>query len=227
MTLFKNKYRVESTRLPGWDYASPGYYFVTICTQGKQKWFGKIVDDQMILNDIGKIVQEEWLKTAEIRKYVQLDAFIIMPDHIHGIIILGSGKNWVENRDGGTPVETMRRVVSVNNPTTIDDIDNRKKTQITIVESKSETMQTIVSKGETMRRVVSTGKTIQANSLGAIVGQFKSQCTKRIHVKGYPNFSWQSRYHDSIIRNERSLVRIRKYIHNNPLRSSLGKKSFA
>jgi len=88
MTLFDNKYRIESARKQGWDYADNGYYFVTICTKDRQHFFGEIENGEMILNEYGKIVQEEWEKSFEIRKELFCDAFIIMPNHIHGIVIL-------------------------------------------------------------------------------------------------------------------------------------------
>ena len=88
MTLFDNKYRIESARREGWDYADNGYYFVTICTKDREHFFGEIENGEMILNEYGKIVQEEWEKSFEIRKELFCDAFIIMPNHIHGIVIL-------------------------------------------------------------------------------------------------------------------------------------------
>jgi putative transposase len=88
MSLYKNKYRTESARCPSWDYTSNGYYFVTICTQNREYFFGDIIANQIELSPIGKIVAEEWQKTPQIRSYVQLDEGIIMPNHLHGIIII-------------------------------------------------------------------------------------------------------------------------------------------
>jgi putative transposase len=88
MTLFKNKYRIESTRLPHWDYSSDGWYFVTICTQNRAEYFGEVRNYVMELSDIGRIAQEQWHKNAQLRDNVRLDEFIIMPNHIHGIIII-------------------------------------------------------------------------------------------------------------------------------------------
>jgi REP element-mobilizing transposase RayT len=88
MTLYKNKYRAESTRLADWDYSSAGYYFVTICTYNREILFGNISDNVMILSEYGNIVKEEWLKSTEIRKEIELDEFVIMPNHVHGIIII-------------------------------------------------------------------------------------------------------------------------------------------
>ncbi len=85
---FKNKYRIESARLQNWDYGWNGYYFVTICTCQHDPWFGEIVDGEMMLSEIGRIVNEYWQQIPEHFEYVRLDEFVIMPNHIHGIIII-------------------------------------------------------------------------------------------------------------------------------------------
>jgi putative transposase len=78
----------KSIRLKEYDYSQPGEYFITICTHDHEYLFGEIVKGEMQLNEIGKIAEEEWLKTAIIRPDVELDAYVIMPNHIHGIIII-------------------------------------------------------------------------------------------------------------------------------------------
>jgi len=78
----------RSIRLRGYDYSRPGAYFITICTQDRACLFGEIVDGKIRMNDAGKIVHDEWLRTADIRPNVELDAFVVMPNHLHGIIVL-------------------------------------------------------------------------------------------------------------------------------------------
>ncbi|MBU2444797.1 MAG: hypothetical protein KJ666_04390 [Bacteroidetes bacterium] len=68
MSKFQNKYRIESARLPKYDYSNPNWYYVTINTKNHIYWFGDIKNGKMILNDLGKIVEQEWLKTAIIKK---------------------------------------------------------------------------------------------------------------------------------------------------------------
>ena len=63
-------------------------YFVTICTHNFFEWLGKVVDEEMILNEMGKIAEAEWIKTCELRDNVILNEFVIMPNHVHGIIQL-------------------------------------------------------------------------------------------------------------------------------------------
>ncbi|RKY49507.1 MAG: transposase [Candidatus Neomarinimicrobiota bacterium] len=81
----------RSIRLQGYDYSSPGAYFVTICTQNRECLFGDIVNGKMVLNDIGKIVADEWIKTGDIRDEIELDAWVVMPNHFHGIVMIRRG----------------------------------------------------------------------------------------------------------------------------------------
>lgn len=78
----------RSIRLPAYDYRRAGGYFVTTCTQGRACLFGEVIGGQMRLNDRGRIADEEWRRTAEVRENVRLDAFVIMPNHMHGIIVI-------------------------------------------------------------------------------------------------------------------------------------------
>lgn len=94
--LFKNKFRVETIRHQEWDYSREGFYFVTICTKDKVNLFGEIKGGKMVLNKLGEIVKNEWSRTKIIRKNVELDEFIVMPNHIHGIIVIEYNINNVE-----------------------------------------------------------------------------------------------------------------------------------
>jgi REP element-mobilizing transposase RayT len=91
---FKNKYRIETTRLKGWDYGKNGYYFVTICTKNRIPYLGNVINGKVELSEIGKIALDELQKTPEIRKdmNVTLGEFVIMPNHIHCIIIIGENE---------------------------------------------------------------------------------------------------------------------------------------
>jgi len=154
----------RSIRLKGYDYTQPGAYFVTIVAWQRECLFGDIKNGEMQWNEFGQIVREEWLKTAQIRPNVEIheDEFIVMPNHLHGII-------WIVGATG--PVAPTQNK-----------------------------------------------KTLIPNSLGAIVGQFKTASAKRINVlrdaRGIP--VWQRNYHEHIIRNERELENIWKYIDANP-----------
>ncbi len=80
--------RRKSIRLRGYDYSQAGAYFVTICTQNRACLFGEIVDGEMNLNEYGCIVMDEWIKTTEIRNEIELDEFIVMPNHFHAIVVI-------------------------------------------------------------------------------------------------------------------------------------------
>jgi len=82
------KYRIETTRLKNWDYSNFGFYFITICTKDMKCFFGEIKNENLIHSNAGKTIEEEWLKTAEIRKNITLDEFNVMPNHFHGIIVI-------------------------------------------------------------------------------------------------------------------------------------------
>ena len=88
MTFDPEKHHRRSIRLRNYDYSQPGAYFVTICTYQKQSWFGEIKNGQIYLNQLGKIVADEWLKTCKIRPNFKLDEWVIMPNHFHGIVII-------------------------------------------------------------------------------------------------------------------------------------------
>jgi len=97
MSKYLDKYRIETARLKEWDYSTPWWYFVTINTRKHISYFGNIETGEMILNDLGRIAEEEWLRTKAIRSNIDLDYFVVMPNHFHGIIIL---KDYVETCRG-------------------------------------------------------------------------------------------------------------------------------
>ncbi len=85
----------RSIRLQGWDYATPGAYSVTICTDGKVHLFGNIIEGKMIQSDTGRMVESMWLALPEHYPGVRLDAFVVMPNHVHGILLLSAeGRAW-------------------------------------------------------------------------------------------------------------------------------------
>ena len=149
---FRKKYRIPSSRLQSWDYSDNGYYFITICTKDREEYFGEIINNKINLTGIGLITSEYWLGISNHFPFVELDEFIVMPNHVHGIIIIRN----VRRRDGACPVSTKRM-----------------------------------------------------NTLGNIVGSFKSAVTK------YANshqiiFHWQSRYYERIIRNKKEYLCIKQ-----------------
>ena len=92
--LYKNKYRIPSTRLKNWDYAAPGSYFITICTKDRQNLFGEIREGEMELSEIGLIAETEWKKTLKLRSdmNLKLGVYAVRPNHFHWIMIIGENK---------------------------------------------------------------------------------------------------------------------------------------
>jgi putative transposase len=80
--------RRKSIRLQGYDYSLPGAYFVTINVHNRQKVLSSVVDDQIVLTDSGMIVTETWINLPDHYQKIEMDEFIVMPDHFHGIIVL-------------------------------------------------------------------------------------------------------------------------------------------
>jgi REP element-mobilizing transposase RayT len=103
-------HRRRSIRLPLHNYAKEGEYFITIVGKDRECLFGSIIDGEMQLSDIGQIVRDEWLRTHEIRPYVELDEFVVMPNHVHGILV-------ITGRGTSPPPVNSRRGVSQYAPT--------------------------------------------------------------------------------------------------------------
>jgi len=94
---FKNKYRIPSARLQSWDYGSNGYYFVTICTKKRKHFFGEIEEKKMNLNWVGEIALECWIEIPQHFNFVELGRYVVMPNHVHGIIIINKlGNNNID-----------------------------------------------------------------------------------------------------------------------------------
>ena len=104
LSLFQNKYRIESARLQNWDYGSNALYFVTICTRNSEHFFGKIVSDVMVLSELGKAAGLCWTQIPEHFPFVELDVWTVMPNHVHGIIKINKDEKQTQKEAG---VETQ------------------------------------------------------------------------------------------------------------------------
>ena len=91
MTYDPEKHHRRSIRLKDYDYSQTGFYFVTICTQNRKSLFGEILDGEMRLNDAGQMIQSVWNELPQHYTGVEVDEFVVMPNHVHGIIILNVG----------------------------------------------------------------------------------------------------------------------------------------
>lgn len=89
---FQNRYRISSACLQTWDYASKAAYFITICTKNRDSYFGEIENHKMKLSNIGVIADLMWYEIKNHAKNIELGEFVVMPNHVHGILILnGNG----------------------------------------------------------------------------------------------------------------------------------------
>jgi putative transposase len=192
---FQNKYRIPSARLKNWDYGSDAIYFVTICTANRECYFGEIAETQnlaspyqMEYSELGKIANQCWIEIPKHFPFVVLDKFVVMPNHVHGIIIIdkpmkkyGDGNVGVINHAiGGAIVETQN-FASLPYP----------------------------------QPVTHNKFGPQSKNLASIIRGFKIGVTKYARTNNI-KFAWQSRFHDHIIRNDESFQRISNYIMNNP-----------
>ncbi|MEH2235225.1 transposase [Nostoc sp.] len=200
---YKGKYRIDSTRLPAWSYASNAGYFVTICTDGKKCFFGEVVQGEMQLSTIGEIAHKLWYEIPNHFSNCQMDSFCVMPNHIHGILIINqTQENLVEEEIVGK--EDVGDLTGFME----GDAMNREE----------DAMNRVSTKGDRQRGGV-TGlfnPMLSKNSLSKIVRWYKGRCTFEIN-QIYQGFRWQERFHDNIIRNEFALNKIRQYIINNPI----------
>lgn len=189
MKRYKGKYRTDSLRLQGYDYSKKGLYFITICTQNHKPYLGAIEEDKMILNKAGKIVANEWQRTARIRERVELGEWVVMPNHVHGIIHLKA---------------KLRR-----------DASHASQERLKPCKLRDDCNSSLHKDGHTSFK---NEFGPQRNNISSIVRGFKSACSKKIYELGKKTFSWQSGFYDYIIRNQKSLLKIEQYIRENPCR---------
>ena len=168
----------RSIRLRAYDYARPGLYFVTLCTRNRECLFGEVVDDEPFLNDAGFMAAQCWRWLTAQYPRVQMDDWVVMPNHLHGIVAItadcGEARGTAVGTQGGSRTAPTRL---------------------------------------TTRSNLTTPK-----PLGRLIGAFKTVSTRRINdVRGTPGATvWQRNYYEHVIRDDRDLDRIRRYVANNP-----------
>jgi len=216
----------RSVRLKEYDYSQEGLYFITICCNDRACLFGEIINGEMILNANGIIAYNEWLKTNEIRSNVELDVFVIMPNHMHGIIIIKND----DHRRGvlHTPGSTAHTPgSSVHTPGSIMHKPNLSTSTNSIMnEFDNESHLSVIEQGVCNTplqnpNVCNIPLRSPSNTIGAIVRGYKSAVTKQMNILGSGTYNqstivWQRNYHEHIIRNEQSYQNIADYIVNNP-----------
>lgn len=202
---FRNKYRIPSARLANWDYRWQAPYFITICIKNRKHYFGRIANEEMELSEIGKIVEYEWIRTFEMRPdmHLQMDEYQIMPNHFHAIIIIGENQYNQHKQERNADRETRR--------TTDDAMGDDGGGRRDAMHCGRDAMH-CVSTVENPKNQFGP----QSKNLGSIIRGFKSAVTNKAHPI-QPDFCWQSRFHDHIIRDEESFRRVQTNIRENPL----------
>jgi len=185
----------KSTRLTGFDYSQPGAYFITIRTNHEDKIFGHLFEGKMYLNEFGKIVKDEWLKSAEIRQEIILDEFAILPDHFHAIVWIIESDSSVETDQTVNGRFANDRFVGANghSPLRFTPYTDRSN-------PKPNPFQ------------------MRPKSISSLITGFKSSATTTINkIRNFKKISvWQRGFYDRIIRDENELNGLRQYIQNNP-----------
>jgi len=203
MTANSSLHHRRSIRLKGYDYTSEGGYFITLVTHQRLPLFGSIVDGEMSLNALGIIARDEWFRTAQMRSYVELfdDEFVVMPNHIHGII-------WITDLVGrvgaycNTPLPPQSDYTPIPNPMPLPpQSDNTPLPNPTPLPPP--TINSMRSPGV---------------GVGAIIRGYKSAVTKRINeLLNTPSSPvWQRNYYEHIITTDREYESIVEYIDANP-----------
>jgi hypothetical protein len=109
---FNNKYRIESARLRHWDYGRNASYFLTICTQNRQCYFGNVINQQMQLTELGLIANECWIQIPNQFPFVKLGEYVIMPNHVHGIIVIDKPMDGRATDDGIDTIDRGRDAIN-------------------------------------------------------------------------------------------------------------------
>ncbi|MEM7772159.1 MAG: transposase [Cyanobacteria bacterium P01_E01_bin.6] len=185
------RHRRRSIRLKGYDYKAPGAYFITICTHQRERLFGEVVDGEMQLNRLGERVHACWLQLPNHFSRLQLDAYVVMPNHIHGILML------TDPSDGDCRGDAFDHKFSGLTKTCFP--------------NASPLRDSCNDHGDRPNGT-------RPGSISAIVQNFKSISTRRInqirHTPGTP--IWQRNFYEHVVRNNTSMQVIRRYIQNNP-----------
>jgi len=192
----------RSIRLRGFDYTSGGQYFVTICTRNKDCLFGEVINDQIQLNEEGKIVWDCWMDIPRHfpNVIVYNEAFVVMPNHIHGIVEIAEGQ---DVNCKGKVCESKKMTLDCRGKACINEKILSDCRGVACYAPTEERMSVISPK---------------PSSLGVIIRSFKSAVSQRINqLWDTPGQTiWQRNYFEHVIRNEKELEKICTYILNNP-----------
>lgn len=200
----------RSIRLAGYDYTKEGLYFITLSCQDKVPFFGEIINGKMILNDAGRITQEEWEKTIQIRDNIDLHEFVVMPDHFHAIIEIKFSKKSAEQGSAKaefkSPSQTIGAIIRGFKGASSNRI---KKFYFSGSTGELQFAPTSPKLDKTLPKSAST------------LSKLDKKNDKTSHKMDELQFApttkiWQRNYFEHIIRDEQAYLNISNYIKNNP-----------
>ncbi len=180
----------QTPRAQRYNYTSGGGYFITICTAGRQHYFGEVIDGYMQLNDIGKIIDQQIKSLPDKRPTIDVHEYIIMPNHIHLLIIMDE---WRRDDTSGRPL------INWNN-------DNQGHAEIVSLHSKQAPRPEYGS----LWYIINQFKWWCTREIN------KQSAEWKIKIPYWDIFARQPRYYDHIIRNQDSYNKIKYYIETNP-----------
>ena len=184
---FRHKYRIDSNRLPGWDYSGGGFYFLTFVTQYRTCNLGEIFNNQIVLSDYGQIVAKEWRKSFEIRKELFCDSVQIMPNHIHAIIKLDKSQ-----------LDEIEFPISLNKPF--------------LIKNFFQEPAEFRMRPKSISSFVAGYKSAVNTAIDDYIDEMKLKSDKFNRA----NHFFQPDYYDHIIRDKSEYFKIKRYIQNNP-----------
>ena len=203
MKKFRNKYRIESNRLQNWDYGWNANYFITICTANRKHYFGNIFVNYndysyptniMQLSKVGKLAHQFWLEIPNHFSFAKLDAFIVMPNHVHGILVIDKpfGGNYDVDHHHGSGYAINR-----------------------VSTGETGKMGNNKTKSKPVGGITGNKNPMLHKNLSRVIRWYKGRTTfesRKIDI----NFKWQANFHDHIIRTPIAYKNIRRYIQTNP-----------
>ena len=230
----------RSIRLKGYDYASEGLYFVTICTQNRECLFGEIKNDEMILNDAGRMVEKWYNKTQDKFPDIVCHEMIIMPNHfhciwenvgLHGASAVGADPRVRPVTNNVRPIENNVRPIEPNNKRIVDN-DNHVVDKGGHVDIQNNNDKYHVDEGGHVGPPLRVNDLLDdsdlventtGSPLSSVVQWFKTMTTNE-YIRGVKQLGWmpfdrklwQRNYYEHIIRDDVSLQTIAYYIINNP-----------
>ncbi len=203
--IYHNKYRIEPNRWQNWDYSAQGGYFITMCISDREAILGKIIDGKMYLSEYGEIVRNEFIQMGTYNKRATVDEWVIMPNHVHCIIILGAIDDGDVEKIHDGDVEKIHD----GDVEKIHEFSLQPPAPFLPISSSQHPTDIDIKQYRRIRRKM---------LIPLLEGKFKTLTSKQINLlrKTPGRETWQHDYYDHVIRNDHEHDRIQQYIIYNP-----------